>query len=114
MPTKNTIGINRIKNIKTQVNSDAKEELIFLFKKSYIGLKMPVTTAARTITDIKGQKSQPRKKAEMRKRAKKNHKIISWEFLSGIGHPIKTIFRYHRLYYFYFRDPVTLEVNGRQ
>jgi hypothetical protein len=50
---------------------------------------MPVTTAARIITDIKGQKSQPRKKAEMRKRARKNHKIILWEVLSGIGPPIK-------------------------
>jgi hypothetical protein len=89
MPTKNTVGINRIKKIKPQISSDAKREFIFLFKKLYSGLKIPLTTAAKTITDIKGQKSQPRKKADNRKRAKKNHKIILWEVLSGIGHPIK-------------------------
>jgi hypothetical protein len=59
---------------------------------------MPVTTAARTITDIKGQKSRPRKKADIRKRARKNHKIILWDVLSGIILQLKTMFCYHRLY----------------
>ena len=34
-------------------------------------------TAARIITDRKGQRSQPNKKQETRNKAKKNHKIMS-------------------------------------
>jgi hypothetical protein len=88
MPTKKIVGIKRIKNTKKQVKSDAKRELIFRFKKLYTGLKMPVTTAARIITDIKGHISQPNKKAEIIKRAKKNHNIMLREVLSPIGPPI--------------------------
>jgi hypothetical protein len=40
-------------------------------------LKRPVITAARIITDKKGQRSQPNKKQETRNKAKKNHKIMS-------------------------------------
>jgi uncharacterized protein (DUF2235 family) len=40
-------------------------------------LKIPLITAARTIIDKKGQRSQPNKKQETRNKAKKNHKIMS-------------------------------------
>jgi hypothetical protein len=56
---------------------------------------MPVTTAARTITDIKGQKSQPSKKADTRKRARKNHKIILGEVLSCIIPQIEDFVQLH-------------------
>jgi hypothetical protein len=36
-----------------------------------------VITAARIITEKKGQRSQPNKKQEIRNKAKKNHKIMS-------------------------------------
>ncbi len=50
---------------------------------------MLVTTAARIITEIKGQKRRPSKKAETRKSARKNHKIILPEVLSCIATPIQ-------------------------
>jgi hypothetical protein len=39
-------------------------------------LKIPVTTAARIITEKKGQRSQPNKKQEIRNKAKKKPKIM--------------------------------------
>lgn len=61
----------------TQVISEEKMGLSFRFKKRYNGLKIPVITAARTITDKNGHKSQPNKKQETRKMARKNHNIVS-------------------------------------
>jgi hypothetical protein len=60
-----------------QVSKEENTELSLRFKSRYTGLKRPVTTAARTITDKKGQRSQPSKKQETRNKAKKNHKMIS-------------------------------------
>jgi hypothetical protein len=68
-------------------------------------LKIPLITEARTITDINGQKSQPRKKAEMKKRARKNHKIILWEVLSGIGPPTKNYVSQSQAILFLFHGP---------
>ena len=84
MPTKSVVGINRIKKIKVQVRKDESGEFILRFKRAYTGLKRLVTTAARIITDIKGHKRRPRRKAETRKSARKNHKIILPEVLSCI------------------------------
>jgi hypothetical protein len=56
---------------------------------------MPVTTAARTMIDIKGQKSQPSMKADTRKRARKNHKIILGEVLSRIIPQIGDFVQFH-------------------
>jgi hypothetical protein len=50
---------------------------------------MLVTTAARIITEIKGQNRRPSKKAETRKIAKKNHKMILPEGVSCITAPIQ-------------------------
>jgi hypothetical protein len=50
---------------------------------------MLVTTAARIIAEIKGQKRRPSKKAETIKSARKNHKIILPEVLSCIATPIQ-------------------------
>ena len=63
--------------MKKHVSNDERIGLSFRFKYRYTGLKIPVITAARMITDKKGQKSQPNKKQETRNRAKKNHKIRS-------------------------------------
>ena len=60
-----------------QVSNEESIELSLRFRYRKTGLKIPVITAARTITDIKGQRSQPNKKQEIRNRAKKNHKIMS-------------------------------------
>lgn len=60
-----------------QVSKEEKTELSLRFKSRYTGLKSPVTTAARTITDKKGHRSQPSKKQETRNKARKNHKIMS-------------------------------------
>jgi hypothetical protein len=60
-----------------QVSREEKTGLSLRFKRRYTGLKSPVTTAARTITDKKGQRSQPSKKQETRNKARKNHKMIS-------------------------------------
>lgn len=89
MPTKKTIGINRIKKIRTHVISDAIGALTFLFKKVKNGLKTPVMTAARIIIEKKGWKIQPNKKIEMKKRTKKNHKIILGRILSTMALSIK-------------------------
>jgi len=78
MPTKSTMGMKiTIKTIQ-QVKKDAQDALIFLFKKAYIGLKMPVKTAARIIMEMKGHRSRPSKKMDIRKSAKKNHRILSF------------------------------------
>jgi hypothetical protein len=89
MPTKKTIGINRIKKIRTHVISDAIGALTFPFKKVKNGLKTPVTTAARIIIEKKGRKIQPNKKIEMKKRTKKNHRIILGRILSTMALPIR-------------------------
>jgi hypothetical protein len=48
----------------------------------------------------------------MRKRAKKNHRIILWEVLSGIGSPSKTTLSYYRLWHFRFREKTRFEAHG--
>ncbi len=78
-----------MKKIKAQVRMEDKTGLILRFKMSYNGLKMLLTTAARIITDTKGQKSRPRRKSETRKSARKNHKIILLEVLPCIAAPIQ-------------------------
>ena len=47
------------------------------------------------MTDIKGQKSQPSKKADTRKRVRKNHKIILGEVLSCIIPQIEDFVQLH-------------------
>jgi hypothetical protein len=41
----------------------------------------------------------------MRRRAKKNHRIILWEVLSGIGSPIKNYLTLSRAVAFLFQGP---------
>ena len=60
-----------------QVRSEEGIGLSFRFKYRYTGLNIPLITAAKTIMDKNGHRSQPNKKQEIRNRAKKNHKIIS-------------------------------------
>jgi hypothetical protein len=81
-------GIKRTKKIRMQVISDEITELNLRFKNRYTGLKIPVTTMARTITDRKGHSSQPNMIQDTVKTARKNHKIIARGFLSFTMPPI--------------------------
>ena len=60
-----------------QVSNEDNIGLSLRFKYRYTGLKIPVITAARIITEKKGQRSQPNKKQETRNKAKKNHNLMS-------------------------------------
>jgi hypothetical protein len=48
----------------------------------YTGIKTPVTTVDRIITEKNGQSSQPNNRQEMVKTARKNHRIILRGLLS--------------------------------
>jgi hypothetical protein len=48
---------------------------------------MPVTTAARIMMEIKGHKSQPSRKIDTKKQARKNHSILSLEAFMSIPPP---------------------------
>ena len=61
----------------TQVISEESVAFNFRCNTRYTGLKTPVMTMAKTITEKKGHRSQPSKTHDTRNKARKNHKIMS-------------------------------------
>ncbi len=59
--------------MRTHVRSDDNQMLIRFFKKSKIGKKTDVTTAASTMTDMNGHRSHRNNKVDNRKTARKYH-----------------------------------------
>lgn len=70
------------------VKKAANGGFILLLKAINAQLNNPVTTAASTKTDIKGEKSRTSRKHEMRNSARKNHRIMFGGELFSILPPI--------------------------
>lgn len=88
IPTKKVVGTIKTKKMRIQVKSDETMGFNLRLKNLYTGLKTPVITVARIITDKKGQSSQPSMKQDAIKTPRKNHKIIPRELLSFTSPPI--------------------------
>jgi hypothetical protein len=82
IPTKKVDGIKSTKKMRTHVIRDEIVGFNLPLRNRYTGIKTPVTTVDKIITEKNGQSSQPNNKQEIVKTARKNHRIILLGLLS--------------------------------